>query len=112
MKIMIQSKNIHLSPDMRRSMTKQIRHILGRYGFLVSRATVHLDDTNGPKEGNDISCTVNVDLRRRKDDVHVHSLGTDWQEAFDVALERASHHVQRKISADLKGHIKSILLWQ
>ncbi|HEX4384990.1 MAG TPA: ribosome-associated translation inhibitor RaiA [Myxococcales bacterium] len=63
MQIEIRGRKVHVGEKLRAYVERRLRFSLGRFEQKVARATVHLEDVNGPKGGEDKVCRIEVRLR-------------------------------------------------
>lgn len=96
MHIDVQFRGIDLSPSVREHAERRARFTLARLGGRIARVSISLVDINGPKGGEDKSCTVQVSLQQ-PGSVVVEELGADLYQVLDRALARAGRTVARRL---------------
>ena len=67
---------------------------LGKFATYIERATVRLDDVNGPKGGIDKTCRIKV-VMSRHDSVVVTAYGHDVRAVCDDAMNRIERAVRK-----------------
>lgn len=84
-------------PDLAREMVEsEIDKALGRFKDRITRVEVHLRDINGPKEGVDQRCSIEVRLAGY-DPLAVDADAADITTAVREAAGKARRAVERKI---------------
>ena len=115
MKIKIQARDIALTSDLKAYVKRSIKYALGSRYDSIKHIIVTLSDINGPKGGEDKRCKVLIKLDGTKDIV-IDDKQTHLHSAIDVATERASLAVTRRIgrlqtkAKRLKNTLKSSML--
>ena len=90
---------IHIEGSPGRAMPREhvatrLRRLLGRLPMQPVTAHVTFSDVNGPKGGNDICCTVLVELPHRPS-IRVARRGPTPRLAFDVSYDRVVRQLER-----------------
>jgi len=93
---------------LRDHVERRLTFALSRFGSQVTRTSVYLTDTNGPKGGVDKSCQIVVRLRGMGD-VVADVVDTDWLVTVDRAAARIGHNVSRELERkrDFSRHVSS-----
>ncbi len=78
----------------RAHITARLKQTLGRLPVQPVRAHVRFSDSNGPKGGNDIRCTLLVQLPHRPG-THVQHEGATPRLAFDASYARLVRQLER-----------------
>lgn len=97
MRIEIRGDNVTLSEEVRQTVDRKARLSLGRVAAAIRAVRIVIRDLNGPKSGDDQSCSVQVHLARGGE-VHVSAENDALPDAIDRALERASRSTLRMIA--------------
>ena len=87
---------VPLSDVMRETIRVQFGRRLARYAPQIERATVRVDDVNGPKGGVDLACKVKVVLSGLPS-VVVEQRGADLPDVVTRAAEGAQRAVRREL---------------
>ncbi|MDO6385743.1 MULTISPECIES: HPF/RaiA family ribosome-associated protein [unclassified Uliginosibacterium] len=96
MHIDIQFRGIDVSQALREHAERRVRFTLGRLAGRIARVSISLVDINGPKGGDDKSCTVQISLQQ-PGSVVVEELGADLYQVLDRSLARAGRTVVRRL---------------
>lgn len=96
MQIDLQFRGIDLSPAVREHAERRARFTLARLSSRIARVSISLVDINGPKGGEDKSCTVQISLLQ-SGVVVVEELGSDLYQVLDRALARAGRTLVRRM---------------
>lgn len=96
MKIEIISKNLELTDNLQRHISRQIEFGLGRLSSHIRKVSVRLSDINGPRGGVDQHCQLIISLDQLPD-VLIEDVASDLMFAINRASDRASRTVSRKI---------------
>lgn len=83
---------------------RRLHFALARFGPRIARATVALEDANGPRGGVDKTCRIVVRLRSGGD-VVASVDDVDWHAAVDRATTRIGQSVGREVtrSREVRG---------
>ncbi len=68
----------------------------------IDRITVHFEDNNGTRGGEDTVCAVHVALSH-DEPVVIREIGADAKVAFDLAIHRVVRNVQRHVERHRKN---------
>ncbi len=90
----VRTSGLKLDPAERERIAARVGSKLGKFALHIERATVRLEDVNGPKGGPDKRCRIKVTLSGRPS-LLVEKEGETVQAAFDVAID-AMQRVLRK----------------
>jgi len=96
MHIDIQFRGIDVSQAVREHAERRARFTLGRHSGQIARVSISLADINGPKGGEDKSCTVQIRLQQSEPVVIVEQ-GLDLHQVIDRGLARAGRSVVRRV---------------
>ena len=89
MNIDIRGDNVKLPEHTREVIERKVRLSLGRLAGAIRAVRVTIQDVNGPKDGVDQRCAVQVHLARGGE-AHVSAEEEALQDVVDRALERAT----------------------
>ncbi|WP_320820480.1 HPF/RaiA family ribosome-associated protein [Thalassolituus sp.] len=96
MKIKIQARHVALTKDLKDYVKRRISYALGSRDDKIERIVVTLSDVNGPKGGEDKRCKVLIKLDG-KNDIVIDDKQEHFHSAIDLAVDRASRAVSRRI---------------
>lgn len=96
MRIDIQARGFDLSDGLREHTERRLQFALSWASENVRTVTVRLSDVNGPRGGNDKSCSIQIPLPRAQD-VVIEDTESDLYVAIDRAAERAERAVARRL---------------
>lgn len=92
MRVEIRARNGHLSRNLEERAERRLHFALGRFGGRIRRVVALLADLNGPRDGVDQHCRIEVRLIRS---------GTVMAEAVEddimLAVGRAAERVARRV---------------
>jgi putative sigma-54 modulation protein len=83
-------------PELVEHVDRRLHFALARFGPRIARATVALEDVNGPRGGVDKACRIVVRLRSGGD-VVASVDDVDWHAAVDRATTRIGQSVAREV---------------
>jgi ribosome-associated translation inhibitor RaiA len=92
----VRTRRIAIPPDLPEYVRRRLGFKLGKYARSIERASVRLDDVNGPKGGVDKICLIKVVLAGRAS-VVVSVRRHDVREACDEALDRIEARVRKEL---------------
>ena len=107
MDILIQSKNVELTSRARLAIKSRIDTVLKNLAHYIDRVSVHFDDINGPKGGDDKQCKVKISLVSMPTIVVVVQ-EDNAQTAFTIAFAKALATLKRKLKRDQQASQKSL----
>ncbi len=96
MKVEIKARRVELDDAERTYITQRLRFVLGRFGELIAKATVRLDDPNGKRGGVDKQCQLELTLRP-SGTVLIRDIDADLRTVIARAVERASRAIERDV---------------
>lgn len=93
-----------IPPALVAHVDRRLQFALSRFGSRIARATVALEDINGPRGGIDKACRIVVRLRSGGDVVAAVD-DIDWHAAIDRATTRIGQSVAREVmrSREVRG---------
>lgn len=104
----IRAAGVELDQADRDYVRRKLGRKLGKYESSVERASVRIEDVNGPRGGSDKRCRIKVVLRGLPSVVVEHQHAA-LQAAIDGALDRAGRTVARQLQRrHAKGRVGSI----
>ncbi len=109
MRIDIRGDNVVVPEHTRQVIEKKVRLALGRIVGELAEVRVMIHDANGPKNGMDQVCAVDVRLRRGGE-VHADATEDTLQDAVDRAIGRAARSAHRLIARQREIRRDSIRL--
>ncbi|MEO8183371.1 MAG: hypothetical protein ABI895_31440 [Deltaproteobacteria bacterium] len=92
---------INLSEVARTSIEDRLRQALTPFGTRISRATIRLEDLNGPRGGIDLQCCVEV-IFDGGDRVHIEQRAGEVLEAVRRIVPRVARNVRQHV--ERSGH--------
>ena len=96
MQLHIHQKGLTIGRTLRDQITEQVETAFRRLSKRIRAITVYLTDINGPRGGVDKECQIAVQLHRGGT-VRVGQTDADLIAAVNVATDRVSHAVMRKL---------------
>ena len=98
MQVQIQVKGLSESAKLRRFASHKLTVALSRFSHVIEKASMHLDDINGPERGG-VDKLCRVVLRMKNDSfVVIEELGSYIRETIDRVSDRLHHSVSRQLS--------------
>ena len=97
MNITIKSRHVSLSSRARLAMQSRVKSSLESMDHYIRHVTITLEDVNGPKGGEDMTCKVKLSLLGLEP-VFVSSLESNSQGAFHVALSSAVGVLKKRLA--------------
>jgi len=112
MQLEISSQGLEIDQELRGSIERRFRFVLGRFGTRIGRVMVYLADVNGPRGGLDKRCRIVVRLLRAGQ-VFVEDTDSDLGAVVDRATDRLGLSVRRELErrrerGSRRGEIKGI----
>ena len=96
MRLEIRSQAIDIGQELRATIERRLRFVLGRFGTHIGSVQVHLADLNGPRGGMDKRCRIVVRLVRAGQ-VFVEDTDNDLGAVVDRATDRVGQSVSREL---------------
>jgi putative sigma-54 modulation protein len=97
MRLEIRSRDVEIGQELRGSIERRLRFLLGRFGTRVGRVTVYLAELDGPRGGIDKRCRIVVRL------VHSGQILVEYADTdLGAALERAADRVGQSVGRELE----------
>ena len=96
MRLELRGRHLAVSSSLRQQAERRLGFALGRFGGLVERVALRVEDVNGPRGGIDKQCRVVVGLRRAGE-VVVEAADGDVYVLIDRAAQRAGRAVRRRV---------------
>jgi len=90
------ASGVDVNHGLREYVERRLDFALSRFGSRVTKAAVHLTDTNGPKGGIDKSCQIVVRLRG-VGDIVAEVVDAEWPVTIDRAAARIGHNAGRSL---------------
>ena len=97
MKLDMHARGLPLPRDLKSHIRRRVRFALGRFADRVRRVHVRLEDENGPRGGQDITCKVRAQLHPRGS-ILIAETRNDPYTAVARAAERVARVVPRKLA--------------
>lgn len=95
MRLLIQTQGLLLSREDRDQIRARIQQAFARFGNQATGATLHLQDINGPRGGQDKDCQLIIEL---EDSTAVISdRGADLKAVINRAIHRAVQTIRRQL---------------
>ena len=96
MKLRVKSRGFKVTKALYNRVNAKLSRVFTRYGDRIRGAEVMLQDVNGPKGGEDMSCLVTIKLSRSKPIV-VREQAADLYDAINKCAQRATHQMERHV---------------
>jgi ribosomal subunit interface protein len=96
MRLDIKTSGFDLTKGLRDHAQKRLEFALDWARHDVSRVSINLSDINGPRGGKDKRCQILIPLAGNRD-VVIHDTESDLYAAIDLAAERASRTLERRL---------------
>ncbi len=97
MRIEVRGDNVTVPGHTRQLIDRKTRLALGRIGAAIRIVRIVISDLNGPKQGVDQDCSIQVQLDRGGE-VHVSATDRTLHDAIDRALDRAERATARLLA--------------
>jgi ribosome-associated translation inhibitor RaiA len=97
MRLGIRSENLEITGELRESIERRLRFVLGRFGQQIVRVTVQLADLDSPGKVRGKSCRIAVRLLR-SGQVCVE----DTESELGTVVDRATARVAQAVDRELK----------
>lgn len=95
MRLLIQTQGLLLSREDRDEIRTRIHQTLARFGRKTLGASLHLQDINGPRGGQDKNCHLVVELEDTT--AVITDRGSDLRSVVNRALHRAVQTLRRQL---------------
>lgn len=95
MRLLIQTQGLLLSREDRDLIRSRIQQALGRFGRQAVGATLHLQDINGPRGGQDKDCQLVIELEDTT--AVITDRGADLKAVVNRAIHRAVQTIRRQL---------------
>lgn len=92
----LHARGVDVEHGLRDYVERRLNFALSRFGSRITKAAVHLTDTNGPKGGIDKSCQIVVRLRGLGD-VVAEVVDSEWPATIDRATARIGQNARRSL---------------
>ena len=96
MKLSIRPHRIELTDELRDLIERRVYFALSRFSPRITRASIVVEDINGPRGGVDKRCQIVVKLDCT-DELTVETTDADVHAAISLAADRAGRVVQREL---------------
>jgi ribosome-associated translation inhibitor RaiA len=96
MRLHLRSQNLPISQELRGSVERRLRFVLGRFGSRISRVTVHLAELIGPDGVTGKRCRILVHLLN-SGRFSVEDTDSDLAAVVNRAMDRVSQSVRREL---------------
>jgi len=96
MRVDIKTSGFDLTEGLRDHAQKRLEFALGWARYDVSRVSINLSDINGPRGGKDKRCQIRIPLPGNRD-VVIQDTESDLYAAIDLAADRASQTLERRL---------------
>jgi len=96
MELHIHQRGLAIGKKLQARIAEHLSRAFRRLSNRIGAITVYLTDTNGPRGGMDKECRIAVELRSGGT-VRVAQIDSDLLAAVNVATDRASHTVSRRL---------------
>lgn len=95
MRLLIQTQGLLLSREDRDLIRSRIQQAFGRFGRQTVGATLHLQDINGPRGGQDKDCQLVIELEDTT--AVITDRGADLKAVVNRAIHRAVQTIRRQL---------------
>ena len=96
MRVDIKTNGFDLTDGLRDHAQRRLQFALDWAKHGVSRVSINLSDINGPRGGKDKRCQIHIPLPGNRD-VVIQDTESDLYAAIDLAADRASHTLERRL---------------
>jgi len=96
MNLRVKSRGFKVTKALHNRVKSKLHRIFSRYGDRIRGAEVTLQDINGPKGGEDMTCLVTIKLNKSKPIV-VKEQAADLYDAINTCAQRATLKMERHI---------------
>jgi ribosome-associated translation inhibitor RaiA len=96
MRLQIRRRNLEVSPELRGSIERRLRFVLGRFGSRIGHVTVYLAECKSAHGTMGKRCRIVVRLLR-SDEVSIDDTDEDLGAVVNRAMERVGPSVRRKL---------------
>lgn len=95
MRLLIQTQGLLLSREDRDQIRARIQQAFARFGHQTTGATLHLQDINGPRGGQDKDCQLIIELEEST--AVISDRGSDLKAVINRAIHRAVQTIRRQL---------------
>jgi ribosomal subunit interface protein len=96
MRLQFRRRNLEVSPELRGSVERRLRFVLGRFGKRIGRVTIHLAECNSTQGSMGKRCRIVVRLLR-SGEVTIDDRDEDLDAVVNRAMDRVGPAVRREL---------------
>lgn len=97
MNLEIHASRVRLTNSIREQVERRIEFATGRFSEHVERVSVLLEDTNGPRGGDDKLCRVRVHLVGDRSPLIAETVQAEVSVSIDVAADNISRQIAKRL---------------
>lgn len=97
MNLEIHASRVRLTDSIRQQVQRRVDFAIGRFTDHVERVSVVLEDTNGPRGGDDKLCRIRVHLIGDRSPLIAETIQAEVSVSIDVAADNISRQIARRL---------------
>jgi len=97
MNLEIHASRVRLTDSIRQQVQRRVDFATGRFTDHVERVSVVLEDTNGPRGGDDKLCRIRVHLIGDRSPLIAETIHEQISAAIDVAADNISRQIAKRL---------------
>jgi len=103
MNLEIHASRVPLTEAIRQQVERRIDFATGRFAEHLERISVLLEDTNGPRGGDDKLCRIRVHLTGDRNPLIAETVEAEVGAAIDIAADSISRQIARRLDRRTAG---------
>ena len=103
MNLEIHASRVRLTEAIRQQVERRIDFATGRFTDHLERVSVLLEDTNGPRGGDDKLCRIRVHLTGDRNPLIAETIEGEVAAAIDIAADSISRQIARRLDRRTTG---------
>lgn len=97
MNVEIHASRIRLTDAIRSQVSRRINFAAARFEDSIDRISVVLEDTNGPRGGDDKLCRIRIHMTGDRSPLIAETIQAETNVAIDVAADNISRQIARRL---------------